>query len=70
MLTAVGEQVPPRLVDQLAAGGRMVLPLGPQFGPQMLVVVEKAGDGSLITQEILPVQFVPLTGAHRGDLRP
>jgi protein-L-isoaspartate(D-aspartate) O-methyltransferase len=64
VLTAVGEQVPPRLIEQLAPRGRMVLPLGPQFGLQMLVVVEKAADGSLTREEILPVQFVPLTGSH------
>jgi protein-L-isoaspartate(D-aspartate) O-methyltransferase len=64
MLTAVGEQVPAPLLEQLGVGGRLVLPLGPQFGAQMLVVVEKGSDGSVSKQDILPVQFVPLTGTH------
>jgi protein-L-isoaspartate(D-aspartate) O-methyltransferase len=64
MLTAVGETVPPRLIEQLAPGGRMVLPLGPQFGAQSLVVIEKGLEGALTRHDVLPVQFVPLTGGH------
>jgi protein-L-isoaspartate(D-aspartate) O-methyltransferase len=64
IVTAVGEEIPPKLAEQLAPGGRMVLPLGPQFGGQMLVVVSKAEDGSLERSDVLPVQFVPLTGNH------
>ena len=64
ILTAVGEEVPPRLAEQLAPGGHMVLPLGPQFGGQMLVVLTKMASGELERRDVLPVQFVPLTGNH------
>ncbi|MFU8816277.1 MAG: protein-L-isoaspartate(D-aspartate) O-methyltransferase [Pseudomonadales bacterium] len=64
ILTAVGERIPPMLVEQLAPGGRMVLPLGPELGRQTLVVVEKDAAGKLISRDVLAVQFVPLTGGH------
>ncbi len=64
IVTAVGEEMPPRLVEQLATGGRLVLPLGPQYGGQMLVRAIKRADGSLERDDVLPVQFVPLTGDH------
>src|SRR5690606_19398786 len=65
IVTAVGEEVPPKLVEQLAPGGRIVLPLGPRFGGQMLAVLTKGEDGELERRDVLPVQFVPLTGNHR-----
>jgi protein-L-isoaspartate(D-aspartate) O-methyltransferase len=61
MVTAVSEQAPPKLVEQLAPGGRLVLPLGPQFGAQMLVVLSKDDEGVLHRRDVLPVQFVPFT---------
>ena len=65
VVTAVDEEVPPRLVEQLAPGGRLVLPLGPRHGRQMLVVMTRnETSGELIREDVLPVQFVPLTGAH------
>ena len=64
IVTAVGEEVPPKLVEQLAPGGRMVLPLGPRFGGQMLVVLTRGDSGELERRDVLPVQFVPLTGNH------
>ena len=66
IVTAVGEAIPPALLEQLVDGGRMVLPLGPRRGGQNLTVVEKM-DGALRTEQVLPVQFVPLTRAdeHR-----
>ncbi len=66
IVTAVGEDIPPALLAQLADDGRMVLPLGPRHGGQNLTVVAKSADGVTTTQ-VLPVQFVPLTRAdeHR-----
>ncbi len=64
VVTAVSEELPPKLAEQLAPGGRMVIPLGPMFGGQMLTVISKAADGSLEHRDVLPVQFVPLTGEH------
>ena len=60
--TAAADHVPPPLVAQLKPGGRMVIPVGPPFMVQQLVLVTKAADGTVSTRQLLPVRFVPLTG--------
>ena len=42
----------------------MVIPVGERFLVQYLTVVEKSVDGGVISRQILPVRFVPLTGSH------
>jgi protein-L-isoaspartate(D-aspartate) O-methyltransferase len=64
IVTAAASHVPPPLLKQLKPGGRMVIPLGTQFMTQYLMLVEKQPDGAVITRQILPVAFVPLTGGH------
>jgi protein-L-isoaspartate(D-aspartate) O-methyltransferase len=64
IVTAAVSHLPPPLVRQLKVGGRMVIPLGAPFLPQQLMLVEKNPDGSVVSRQILPVQFVPLTGGH------
>jgi len=64
IVTAVAEEPPPQLLQQLAPGGRMVLPLGPADGAQMLAVLEKDRAGVVARRDVLPVAFVPLTGGH------
>ncbi|OGS83132.1 MAG: protein-L-isoaspartate O-methyltransferase [Gallionellales bacterium GWA2_59_43] len=64
IVTAAASHVPPPLIKQLKPGGRMVIPLGTQFMTQSLMLVEKNPDGSVTSQQILPVAFVPLTGGH------
>ena len=64
MVTAAASHVPPPLIQQLKRGGRMLIPLGSGFMPQHLVLVEKDLQGRVHTRELLPVQFVPLTGGH------
>ena len=59
MVTAAPEEVPQALVDQLASGGRMVIPVGPQFADQELRILTKTPDG-VITARSLPVRFVPM----------
>jgi len=61
LVTAAPDHVPQPLVDQLAPGGRMVIPVGHQFGAQDLLVITKAADGRTLTRKTLPVRFVPLT---------
>lgn len=63
IVTAVGEEVPGKLVEQLRLGGTMVLPIGTDWD-QNLAVVEKGGDGEISMRYVLPVRFVPLTGDH------
>lgn len=64
IVTAAASHIPPPLVTQLKAGGRMVIPVGSRFMVQQLVLVEKDAQGNISTRQILPVQFVPLTGEH------
>ena len=59
ILTAAPESVPQPLLDQLAEGGRLVVPEG-RFS-QDLVVYEKT-DGKTRRRKVIPVRFVPMTG--------
>lgn len=65
VVTAAADHVPPPLVRQLKSGGRMVIPVGPPFQTQQLMLVEKRADGTVATRQIMPVAFVPLTGSRR-----
>jgi protein-L-isoaspartate(D-aspartate) O-methyltransferase len=62
VVTAAASHVPPPLVEQLAEGGRMVIPVGGPFATQFLMLVEKRRDGGVTTRQLLPVSFVPLRG--------
>ena len=62
IVTAAATHVPPPLVEQLRAGGRMVIPVGGRFTTQWLLLIEKNDDGSVVTRQVAPVRFVPLTG--------
>ena len=64
IVTAAASHIPPSLIDQLARGGRMLIPVGGPFAVQELLLVEKHADGALRTRSLLPVQFVPLTGGR------
>ncbi len=61
LVTAAAPAVPPPLIEQLKEGCRLVLPVGPQYGRQKLIVIEKRPDGSLHKTDVLGVAFVPLT---------
>ncbi|HET7062887.1 MAG TPA: protein-L-isoaspartate(D-aspartate) O-methyltransferase [Rudaea sp.] len=64
VVTAAAGSIPPPLIQQLKTGGRLVIPVGSQFFTQTLMLVEKRDDGKLVTRELMPVAFVPLTGRH------
>jgi protein-L-isoaspartate(D-aspartate) O-methyltransferase len=68
MVTAAAEEVPEQLVAQLAAGGVMVLPLGPHDGPQRLVKLSKAASGELTRENLVAVRFVPLLPGKAREL--
>lgn len=59
--TAAPEEVPQPLIDQLAVGGRLVIPVGPQYPAQSLQVLTKLSDGQIETVDVLDVRFVPFT---------
>jgi protein-L-isoaspartate(D-aspartate) O-methyltransferase len=60
IVAAAPDKIPQPLIDQLAIGGRLVIPIGDSY--QMLTLIEKQQDGSTRTSEITPVRFVPMTG--------
>lgn len=59
ILTAAPTHIPQPLLDQLAIGGRLILPVGDY--PQRLLLVRRTQEGYKET-ELLPVAFVPMTG--------
>ncbi len=74
IVTAAPDHIPPPLVEQLAVGGRMVIPVGPPGGYQVLWKLVKQPDGELKAYNYGGVAFVPLTGAgvqqHREKTTP
>lgn len=64
VVTAAAEKVPPPLVEQLKDGGKMVIPIGPQFRTQSLLLIEKK-NGKISTKKLMPVVFVPFTGGDK-----
>jgi protein-L-isoaspartate(D-aspartate) O-methyltransferase len=58
MVTAAAEFIPPPLLQQLAEGGRMIIPVGSPFYVQHLMLVEKR-QGEISTRSLMLVRFVP-----------
>ena len=62
IVAAGAAKVPQPLIEQLAPGGRLLMPIG--VGEKMeLELVTRAPGGEVRIEKILPVRFVPLTGA-------
>ena len=68
LVTAAPERIPQPLLDQLAVGGRMVIPVGGFF--QELKVFTKEKDGHVSEKDIIPVRFVPMTGEIEKEKTP
>ncbi|MCB1824964.1 MAG: protein-L-isoaspartate(D-aspartate) O-methyltransferase [Candidatus Competibacteraceae bacterium] len=64
MVTAAAADVPSALVRQLKPGGRLVIPVGPQYRSQELRVICKDESGASHSRGVLPVVFVPLVRDH------
>ncbi len=62
VVTAASPDVPPPLLEQLAEGGRLVIPVGSRFS-QNLAVLEKKG-GEIVRRDVCGCVFVPLIGDH------
>lgn len=58
IVTAAAEQIPQPLIDQLAEGGRLVIPVGPPSAVQELILVEKL-NGKTENSRLTFVRFVP-----------
>jgi protein-L-isoaspartate(D-aspartate) O-methyltransferase len=61
MVTAGSPEIPQALIDQLAPGGRLVIPVGDQF-EQVLLRVRKMEDGTLVREKSVGCRFVKLVG--------
>jgi len=60
IVTAAPEKIPQPLIDQLAVGGRLVIPVG-KAGDQDLRVITRGKDGTT-SESLMGVRFVPMTG--------
>jgi len=67
IVTAAAEHIPQALLDQLAEGGIMVLPLGPHHGAQVIVSLTKTKQG-VARQDLIGVRFVPLLPGKAREL--
>ncbi len=63
MITAAAPDIPQPLIDQLKPGGRLIIPVGNR-SHQMLQRLTKLPDGTVETDDLIPVVFVPLRGAY------
>jgi protein-L-isoaspartate(D-aspartate) O-methyltransferase len=68
IVTAAAEDVPQALTDQLAEGGKMVLPVGPRHGAQYIVKITKKPGGELTREDLIAVRFVPLLPGQAREL--
>ena len=67
MVTAAAPEIPRPLIEQLAPGGRLVMPVGPYGQTQYLTLLSKDPDGELAEKVVLAVRFVPLVrGSETG----
>jgi protein-L-isoaspartate(D-aspartate) O-methyltransferase len=64
IVTAAAPHIPPPLIDQVRAGGQLVIPVGFPHSFQELVLLKKDLQGKICRRNILGVSFVPLTGEH------
>jgi len=62
MVTAGAPRIPQPLVDQLAEGGRLVIPVGSKFSQELIKATKKKGE--LVQQELGGCRFVDLVGIH------
>jgi protein-L-isoaspartate(D-aspartate) O-methyltransferase len=67
IVTAAAETIPQALVDELAAGGVMILPLGEHDGPQRLVKLTRNPEG-VAQEDLIWVRFVPLLPGQAREL--
>ncbi|TRX03049.1 protein-L-isoaspartate(D-aspartate) O-methyltransferase [Candidatus Methylobacter oryzae] len=64
IVTAATSYVPEALLEQLAIGARLVIPVGLAYSYQELTLIEKKANGGIESRNILDVNFVPLVGRH------
>jgi protein-L-isoaspartate(D-aspartate) O-methyltransferase len=62
---AAAEEIPPALIQQLRAPGRLIIPVGPAGGSQWLMQVDKDANGHITKTRLEGVSYVPLTTLDR-----
>ncbi|MFH2125742.1 MAG: protein-L-isoaspartate(D-aspartate) O-methyltransferase [Pseudomonadota bacterium] len=67
LVTAAAKRIPPKLVEQLKPGGRMILPVGPEPWAEELVLVVKDAQGKVSQHSLMAVRFVPLVGGDQKN---
>jgi protein-L-isoaspartate(D-aspartate) O-methyltransferase len=67
IITAAAETIPQALVDELAVGGVLILPLGQHDAPQRLVKLTR-GEGGVTQEDLIWVRFVPLLPGQAREL--
>ena len=60
IVTAVIAKVPESLLSQLKVGGKLIIPVGEEYGDQELLAITKTNNGYQTTY-LMPVKFVPFT---------
>jgi protein-L-isoaspartate(D-aspartate) O-methyltransferase len=60
IVTAAAARVPPALLNQLATGGRLVIPVGRAWQE---IEIHRRTPGGIAVERVLPVRFVPLVGS-------
>ncbi len=64
LVSAGAEEIPPALTEQLAVGGRLLVPVGPVGGVQTLIRITREGPEEYRRERLEPVMFVPLIASE------
>ena len=67
IVTAAAPFVPPALLQQLKANGRMIIPIGAPHAAQVLTLITKDAKGEVMTRNVLDVAFVPLVSGAKNE---
>jgi len=68
IVTCAPDDIPDPLIEQLAEGGQIIIPVGGRFGQRLVRVTKK--DGELKTENLMGVIFVPMTGKAQDSGNP
>ncbi|MDQ7779664.1 MAG: protein-L-isoaspartate(D-aspartate) O-methyltransferase [Planctomycetota bacterium] len=67
IITCAPEEIPKPLLEQLAPGGRLVVPVGPERGDQVLIRATRNRDETIVREKLMGVRFVPMTGEAQKE---